>query len=66
VGKPYFFVFFDIFGGWETKQTNSCIEEKDITLTLATNPGPPKGCAPFWNCKGWYTTTKGTARKNKG
>jgi len=35
------------------------LEEKDITLTLATNPGPPKGCAPFWNCKGWYTTTKG-------
>ncbi len=50
------------FHAISTKSQRVTWEEKDITLTLATNPGPPKGCAPFWNCKGWYTTTKGTPK----
>lgn len=35
------------------------MQEKDIPWELKTNPGPPKGCSPFWNCKGWFTTTEG-------
>ncbi|CAL1136671.1 unnamed protein product [Cladocopium goreaui] len=41
------------------RQLQRHMQEKDIPWELKTNPGPPKGCSPFWNCKGWFTTTKG-------
>ena len=61
-GKGYFMsvhvheMMFDFC--WESPWFSWC-QEKDIPWELKTNPGPPKGCSPFWNCKGWFTTTEG-------
>eukprot|EP00439_Symbiodinium_sp_Y106_P059660 s2262_g8.t1 len=33
--------------------------DPSIPSHASRNPGPPKGFAPFWNCRGWFTSIKG-------